>query len=218
MKQVRQLKDPTRNAIRNVIEPWLSNSGFVPAEKMSFNRLRGPLIDHISFEFGRWGRGEVIYAYFSVHLVEDPVTSLHTHHAGGRLGASWYPEDRDACKAAAEAMLDNLRLSAFLWFDEIDSISKYEGAWFDSGIAVAFAAIARSDVELARIYLRDALARKAPVVYSSGYPGWRSNEHGRSQDEVDALTDALAAIESGTVDVWRRKIREQRLDELGMKR
>lgn len=212
---MKQLKDPTKNAVRNVIEPGLSEFGFVRSKEKDFYRVRGPLMDKIYFGFGRWG-SDVIYVYYSVHLIEDPVTSVHTYQAGDRLSASWSPENHEACIESAEMILRDIKTFAFPWFNEIDSVHKYEGAWFDSGIAAAFAAIARNDLVNARIYLRDAIARRAPLIYSSGYPGWRSNEYGRDQEEIDALELALAAIEAGTVGAWRQEIRRQKFIQLGI--
>ena len=212
---MKQFKDPTKNAVRNVIEPALAVHGFVRAKEKDFYRVRGSLIDAITFGFGRWG-SEVLYIYYSVHLVEDPVTSPYTYHAGDRLSAVWHPKSHESSIASAEAIIEDLRTYAFRWFDEIGSVEKYEGAWFDSGIAAAFAAISLGEFDRARIYLADAIARKAPLIYDSGYPGWRSNEYELDQERVSKLREALEAVESGAVEEWRQRVRSNKYRELGL--
>jgi hypothetical protein len=111
---MKQFKDPTKNAVRNVIEPRLSEFGFVRAKEKDFCRLRGPLMDQINFGFGRWG-ADVIYIYYSVHLIEDPITSIQTYHAGSRLSASWHSNDHESCIDSAEVILRDLQTFAFPW-------------------------------------------------------------------------------------------------------
>jgi len=212
---MKQYKDPTKNAVRNVLEPALAEKGFVRSKEKDFFRIRGALLDNIYFGFGRWG-SEVIYIYYSVHLVEDPVTSIDTYNVGGRLSASWFPKDHEAAIESARKILKDIEKSAMAWFEEVDSVEKLEGAWYDSGSTSAFTAIALNDLGRARIYLADSIARKAPLIYESGYPGWRENESGIDGERVEILQEALEAIDTGKIDSWKEKVRDKKLSKLGI--
>ncbi|WP_207061903.1 hypothetical protein [Motiliproteus sp. SC1-56] len=158
----------------------------------------------------------MLYIYYSVHLVEDPVTSTGTYHVGDRLSASWYPKNHDAAVNEAKRILPELERYAFPWFDKIDSAEKFEGAWFDYGKSAAFAAVAMGELDRAKIYLEDAIAKKAPLIYDSGYPGWRDNEYGVEEEEITKLQEALEAIKSGTIETWREKARQEKFTEVGI--
>lgn len=212
---MKQYKDPTKNAIRNVIEPALARSGFIRSNEKDFFRVRGELLDNIYFGFGRWG-SDVIYIYFSVHLLIDPVTSIATYHVGDRLSAKWFPKDHDAASASAAAILEDIEKYAFEWFGQIDDVRKFEGAWFDRGSTAAFAAISQGDLGRAKIYLQDSLSRKAPLIYESGYPGWRENEYGIDLEKQHEIQRALDAIEAGTICQWKSDVINEKLKRLGI--
>jgi hypothetical protein len=213
---MRQLRNPTRNAIRRIVEPRLATFGFVRSKEKTFFRVRGPLLDQIHVGFGGWG-SSYIYVYYSVHLVEDPVTSQGTYHVGGRLTFDWSASDHDVCEKSTLDMLDKLESMALPFFEAV-TLPLYEGAWWRWGGAAAFAALARNDIENARIYLVDSIHGRAPLIYSSGYPGWRSNEepYARKEAHIKALKEALDAIDSGKVEAWRRKVRAMKLESLGI--
>lgn len=213
---MKHYKDPTKHAVRNVIEPFLSEHGFSRSKEKDFFRVRGELLDAIYFGFGRWG-SDVIYIYYSVHLLADPVTNIDTYHVGDRISAKWFPNDHDAACVSAKKLLHDVKKYAFEWFNEIDSVKKLEGAWFDTGPTVAFTAIAQGDLNRAKIYLEDSISRKSPLIYESGYPGWRDNEYGIEPEKKEQLKLALNAVVSGAVDEWKDKVKKQRCDQLGIK-
>lgn len=213
---MKQYKDPTKHAVRNVIEPFLADYGFSRSKEKDFFRVRGDLLDNIYFGFGRWG-SEVIYIYYSVHLLVDPVTSISTYRVGNRLSANWFPKDHDAACKSAKEILKEIKACAFEWFDEIDSVNKLEGAWFDKGSTAAFTAIAQGELDRAKIYLEDALAQKAPLIYESGYPGWRDNEYGLDHEKHEQMQLALDAIQAGTIEEWKHKVRTERCIKFDIK-
>ncbi|WP_026375746.1 hypothetical protein [Aestuariibacter salexigens] len=212
---MRQYKDPTKNALRNLIEPHLSKLGFQRSKEKDFYRIRGALLDHIYFGFGRWG-SDVIYIYCSVHLLSSPIDDVDSYDVGFRLSSKWSSKNHDVAMKYARDILAEVESCAFEWFRTIDSLEKLEGACFNSGPEVAFIALEKGDLSKAKILLEDALSRKAPLIYDSGYPGWRENEYGLNEEYQEYLLNALNAVNSNSVESLKTNLISERCAKLGI--
>lgn len=211
---MKQYKDITKNAVRHVIEPFLSQYGFCRSKEKDFFRVRGDFLDNIYFGFGRWG-ADVIYIYYSVHLLTDPIDNIDTYIVGDRFSATWRRSDHEACCQSAQALLPKLEAYALQWFNEVDCVDKYEGAVYEYGYLSIFAAIAQNDWQRAQLYIEDKLTSKSGLPFNYGYPDEdvlkTKNQH------VEQLRLALEAIKTNTVEQWRVQVIANKCSQLGIK-
>jgi len=213
---MKQFKDPTKNAVRHIFEPYLNEHGFTRHKEKDFNRIRGDLVDHIYFGFGRWG-SEVMYIYFSTHLLLDPTLNINTYTIGDRISEKWNPVDHDSAINCANHIVKQLDQSALKWFNYMDSVEKYQGAICNHSSQLAFSAISINDYSRAEIYLKNSIAIKKPLIFESDYPGYRDHETLKDEGLLSLEKDALDALLNGKIEQWKMDTRKTQSLKLGIK-
>lgn len=216
------LKDPTQNAMRNIVDPFLKSEGFQRTKERLFLRVRGEFVDCVHIGFGRWG-SDSIYVYFSVHLIADPILNIYSYEFGDRTSIKWFPKSHEKALAAAGVIVQEIRRCALPWFECIASIEQYEGATNQYAWESALCALLGGDEGRALVYLGngESAEKQLPYVYGYPEPQWDQEELERRSNErleFSQLKKALVkAVLAGEFRSWADSNRASNLVKLGLR-
>lgn len=130
-------KDHAARAITSELKPLLLSHGFIRKTPKSFIRVRGDLVDVISFQMSQYG-SKLFYLHYFCNLIPTPNSEklLSTNLIGNRLqrgpeGPVW---QADSESAAVDAMKNVARVcieQVIPWFDNMPEV----GSWLIEYIA-----------------------------------------------------------------------------------
>lgn len=108
--QVTKEKDFVRSAITAHLAPVLAEAGFSRYRPKHFIRIRGELVDCISFQMSVYG-SKAFYVHYYVNLLSDPAMNINSYRLGNRVhaapredGVPWEGATEEAATAALQSV------------------------------------------------------------------------------------------------------------------
>lgn len=123
--------DFINTAITRILQPTLKDAGFRRTQKKSFVRLRGELVDVLTFQMSRWG-GKAFYVHYFTNPLCDPEGRLaDSYVVGSREGSNvqddviWHGPDEASANAAIQSVLALSKAVLLPWYSEIVDLDAY---------------------------------------------------------------------------------------------
>ena len=210
--------DFLRAAITKHLAPVMTRAGFHRHTPKTFVRVRGDVVHGIGFQVSQWG-GKDFYLHRSLNLLTFPLMLPDTYRVGARIDgaegeAAWHAADAEAADAALQGVVRVVQAEVLPWFDTVATARDFIAEF------VAEPSSTLQSLELCVALLRMGATDRAHHICTllSSPNGYMHEPTERDRRQMDCCREALAAIESGTVqellDRWRdENIRAHGLDK-----
>lgn len=215
------LKDPTKNAMRVVVDPFMAHHKFKRTKERVYLRTRGEFVDCVSIDYGRWGN-TYLYIHYSIHLLADPRINVNTYSFGDRISVDWSPRDHELALKNAETIVGEIQKIAFAWFDRVSSIEIYEGVSCQYLWEATLCAFLQECGARGSILLRNLIAQRDFPTFQYWYPESKvspeeaAEKEARQVARAKVLSDWAIAVQEGRFVQWAEENRRRNMLELGL--
>lgn len=132
--------DYTNRAITSDLKPILSADGFYRRHPRCFVRIRGDLVDVVSFQVSQYG-SKLFYVHHFCNLLPDPNWEyvITGYQVGNRLGrrdgdgSEWIGDTEDNAKEAIKSVVHTYEATIKPWFEMVPDVRNWIVEYIGSG-------------------------------------------------------------------------------------